>query len=75
MEFLKKEKSTDCIFCTFPKETKDRENLIVYRGKESFIILNKYPYNSGHLMVVPTFHTADYEKVPGSALPISRNGY
>jgi len=48
-----------CIFCDKPKEDKDRENLIVFRGQTMFIIMNRYPYNNGHLMIVPYRHTCD----------------
>jgi ATP adenylyltransferase len=44
----------DCIFCDAP--LREREPLIVARGEAAFVILNLYPYNSGHLMVVPTRH-------------------
>ncbi len=54
-----------CIFCDFPAEkpATDRKNLILFRGKKSFIIMNKYPYNNAHLMVVPYQHTACFEKL------------
>ncbi len=48
-----------CIFCEKPNQKKDKENLIVHRDKHCFIILNKYPYNNGHLMVVPYEHKSD----------------
>ena len=56
---LQADKNKDCIFCTKPKEQRDEENLILYRGKTCFVIMNLFPYNNGHLMIVPYRHTAD----------------
>jgi ATP adenylyltransferase len=47
-----------CIFCTLPAQKHDRDNLILFRGPTCFVIMNRYPYNNGHLMVVPNIHTA-----------------
>jgi ATP adenylyltransferase len=49
-----------CIFCELPKETDDKKNLIVFRSEFCFVIMNKYPYNNGHVLVVPYEHTSDY---------------
>ncbi|HLG18716.1 MAG TPA: HIT domain-containing protein [Bdellovibrionota bacterium] len=51
--------ASNCIFCTLPANQDDRSSLILGRTKHSFAILNKFPYNSGHLMIVPLRHTAD----------------
>ena len=50
-----------CVFCTAPAQADDLANLIVHRGKDSFAILNRYPYTSGHLMVVPFAHVSSIE--------------
>ncbi len=58
MEFILSEKGDECIFCTKPKE-KDhlRDNLVLGTGQHAYVILNRYPYNNGHLMVIPYRHT------------------
>jgi len=50
---------TSCPFCEIPKMS-DEDGLITARGQETYAVLNLYPYNSGHLMVVPYRHVADY---------------
>jgi ATP adenylyltransferase len=60
MEFLKGPREDGCVFCTLVARSEDRESLIVYRSPLAFVIMNKYPYSNGHLMVVPNRHTADY---------------
>jgi ATP adenylyltransferase len=56
MEYIVSAKEKECIFCLKPNEQKDRENLILYRTRKVFVVMNKYPYNNGHLMVVPYQH-------------------
>jgi ATP adenylyltransferase len=48
-----------CVFCAKPAAGDDRETLILYRGETCFIIMNLFPYNNGHVMVVPYRHTSD----------------
>ena len=60
MELIEKgTPKTGCIFCDLPRATNDRENLILGRTQHTFAILNKFPYNNCHLMVVPRMHGAD----------------
>lgn len=48
----------ECLFCKLQKMSED-DALMVYRGKFSFVVLNAYPYNSGHLMIAPYAHVSD----------------
>jgi ATP adenylyltransferase len=55
-------KGPDCPFCSIPGMA-DTEGLVVARGEACYVVLNLYPYNSGHLMVVPYRHVAAYEEL------------
>jgi ATP adenylyltransferase len=55
-----------CVFCKKQKEKNDRENLILYRGEKCLVIMNLFPYNNGHLMVVPAAHAADIDALDRS---------
>ncbi len=57
--FHQGEKSDGCILCSAPQVKNDAERLIVFRGKTAYVIMNLYPYNSGHMMIVPYRHVAD----------------
>lgn len=54
-----------CIFCTKPAEQCDEANGILARGRHNYIILNAFPYNSGHLMIVPYAHESDFTCLRG----------
>lgn len=51
---------TGCVFCNALKSKDDASSLVVWRGKQAFVVMNKFPYNSGHMMVVPKRHTAEF---------------
>ena len=55
-----KENEGECILCKAYQANNDEEHLIVTRGKLCYVIMNLYPYNSGHMMVVPYKHTSSF---------------
>jgi ATP adenylyltransferase len=57
--YLTGHKPDGCIFCLMAADARDEESLIVFRGEHNFVVLNRFPYTSGHLMVVPYRHVAD----------------
>lgn len=63
MEYILGEKESGCIFCTRLQQKNDQENLILLRGESNFVIMNKFPYNNGHLMVVPNRHTSEFDSL------------
>jgi ATP adenylyltransferase len=64
IEYIRGEKPDECIFCTKPK-LDDVEALIVRRAEHCFVMLNGYPYTSGHVMIAPYLHTADLDGLDG----------
>jgi ATP adenylyltransferase len=59
MAYIKGEGKTGCAFCSI-QDMSDVDGLIVARGDSVYVVLNLYPYNAGHVMVVPYRHVADY---------------
>jgi len=57
-----------CIFCDKPAADDDRANLILHRGQHAFVIMNLYPYNTGHVMIVPYAHVSTLATLPAAAL-------
>jgi ATP adenylyltransferase len=73
MVYLKsasKPKQGECIFCDKVKarRTQDRKNLVLHRGERAFVVMNLYPYTSGHLMVAPYEHNGELESLDGDTL-------
>jgi ATP adenylyltransferase len=59
---------SDCVFCVAAKDTDDHANLVVHRAAHHYVILNRFPYTSGHIMVVPYAHVASLEELAPEAL-------
>lgn len=55
--------SEDCIFCKAFESDDDRKSFVLFRGNFSFVMMNIYPYNNGHIMVAPNKHTGDFQKL------------
>jgi ATP adenylyltransferase len=61
-----------CVFCA-AVEGDDEEKLVVHRGERSIVLLNKFPYTSGHVMVAPNRHVGDFGELDdGEALEVHR---
>ena len=58
-----RKKPLACIFCRMIKENKDTENYIFARRKHAFAVLNLYPYNNGHILIVPNRHVKDFKQL------------
>ncbi len=57
-------KERGCVFCQILKSKHDKKNYVVIRKKNSYAVLNLYPYNNGHLLIVPNKHVDDLSKLP-----------
>jgi ATP adenylyltransferase len=62
------EPANACIFCAKPGEGDDERNFIVHRARFCFVLLNLYPYTSGHLMIAPYMHVATLDETPDEVL-------
>lgn len=61
MPFISSKKSAGCVFCDLQQETDDLSSLIVWRGEAAYVLINRYPYTSGHLLVVANAHLPSLE--------------
>ena len=59
LEYIQGPEDDGCIFCLSEEATDDQARLVVARGKHSYVIMNRYPYSNGHLMVSPYRHLSD----------------
>jgi len=60
--------SDACIFCEKASPERDAENYVIHRGRKNFLLLNLYPYTTGHLMIAPYAHVATLEELPQETL-------
>ena len=63
MEYIESHKEEGCVFCSAQEREDSAENLIAFRSDRAYVILNRYPYTSGHLMVVPFAHKPNLEEL------------
>ena len=64
MKYIRKQNTPKgCVFCDAVQKEDGEDNLIVARGERAFVILNRYPYTSGHIMIVPFDHVDTFERM------------
>ncbi len=68
IEYILNKKSEGCIFCLYPQQTDDRDSLILHRSPRAFVMLNRYPYTNGHLLVAPYRHISDLNDLAAEEL-------
>jgi len=68
MDYIVGKKEKRCIFCKKPLERKDNINLILHQSRYSFVMMNKFPYSNGHVMVIPKRHWPDLEHLDDQEL-------
>jgi len=63
-EYVSEEKIKGCVFCHIQKNSSDDNKLgVLFRSKNCYVVMNKYPYSPGHMMIVPNIHTHDIENL------------
>lgn len=68
LDYITKEKSSGCFLCEKPLAGDDRASYIVWRGAHSYVLLNAFPYNNGHIMIAPYAHLAALEDLPADTI-------
>ena len=63
MDYIRTPKEGGCVFCDKSQTTEYKKNLVLHQGKESFILMNLYPYSNGHIMISPYEHTSDINEI------------
>ena len=68
LEYILTEKGERCIFCEKIADNGDQANYILHRGEKCYVMLNRYPYNNGHLMIIPYQHVPSLEQLEEDVL-------
>ena len=68
LDYIQSEKPDECILCLCQNRGTDEENLVVHRGKHWFAMLNRYPYNNGHIMLAPYLHERRLSDLPDEVM-------
>ncbi|MBS3741390.1 MAG: HIT domain-containing protein [Candidatus Cloacimonetes bacterium] len=68
MKYILENKGKKCVFCVKQEDTNDAKHFILRRGEYSYVIMNLYPYNSAHLLVVPYKHVSTLQELPDEEL-------
>ncbi len=68
MDYILGEKKKGCFLCHKLKEKKNKKNLILFQGDYVFVMMNRYPYTNGHLMIVPKRHCLNVEQLDNNEL-------
>ena len=63
MAYIDRTPTAGCLLCDLARDDDDRANLILCRGSRAYVLMNRFPYNNGHLMIVPYRHCADLDQV------------
>jgi ATP adenylyltransferase len=67
-KYVSNPSSKDCIFCKANRSDGDKASGVLFRGRAAFVIMNRYPYNNGHIMVAPYKHTGDFGELSGDEM-------
>ncbi len=62
MDYICGPRSEGCLLCDMARDEDNRKHLILHRGPRSYVVMNLYPYNNGHLMIVPYRHCAEFDQ-------------
>jgi len=61
-------KTKGCVFCKAAASGPSFESLVLYKGKHAMVMMNKYPYNNGHLLILPLKHEGEFTKLKPTVL-------